>query len=291
MFAMCVFVGTAFAESEDNEWKLRPLKYNNPGLNVDLGVGLWAWPMPMDYDRDGDLDLLVSCPDKPSNGVYFFENPTQDRHGKMPVFKAGVRLGPTGDNMQVSYVNGEPRVLRENVEFPKFRSGDFQTRTTIYPDARFHPGQTRARMWRYIDFEGDGDQDLIAGIGDWTDYGWDHAYDNHGHWRNGPLHGYVYLIENYGTDVEPDYSSQPRRLKAGGGDIDVYGRPSPNFADFDGDGDLDLLCGEFLDGFTWFENIGSREDPEYARACSSAACAALPMRVSGMVSGSGTFST
>ncbi|MDB4617766.1 hypothetical protein OAH35_00340 [bacterium] len=59
-------------------WKLQPLKYNNPDLIVDLGVGLWAWPLPMDYDGDGDLDLIVSCTDKPSNGLYFFENPTQD---------------------------------------------------------------------------------------------------------------------------------------------------------------------------------------------------------------------
>ena len=35
-------------------------------------------------------------------------------------------------------------------------------------------------------------------------------------------------------------------------------------ADFDGDGDLDLLCGEFLDGFTYFENTGSRTRPRYA---------------------------
>ena len=58
------------------DWKLTPLKYNQEDLVVDLGVGLWAWPMPLDYDRDGDMDLLVACPDKPSNGVYFFENPT-----------------------------------------------------------------------------------------------------------------------------------------------------------------------------------------------------------------------
>ena len=59
------------ARSQD----LTPLKYNQPGLVVDLGVGLWAFPLPMDYDQDGDHDLVVSCPDKPYNGVYFFENP------------------------------------------------------------------------------------------------------------------------------------------------------------------------------------------------------------------------
>lgn len=33
--------------------------------------------------------------------------------------------------------------------------------------------------------------------------------------------------------------------------------------DFDADGDLDLLCGEFLDGFTYFENVGTRATPKY----------------------------
>ncbi|TWU65476.1 FG-GAP repeat protein [Crateriforma conspicua] len=246
--------------AEPDQWKLQPLKYNHPGLQVDLGVGLWAWPLPMDYDGDGDMDLLVSCPDKPSNGVYYFENPTKDPSVKMPVFKAGVRLGPTKTNTQVSYVDGQPRLLVENNELTAFRDGDFSTQQSIYPDARFHPGKTRARMWRYVDWEGDGDQDLIVGIGDWSDYVWDQAYDAQGRWQNGPLHGYVYLIERTSGD---DYA-QPRKISAGGSPIDVFGWPSPNFADFDGDGDLDLICGEFLDGFTYFENVGSRSQPSYA---------------------------
>ena len=57
------------------------------------------------------------------------------------------------------------------------------------------------------DYDGDNDQDLIVGAGDWTDYGWDHAYDANGRWMNGPLHGFVYCIENTGSDAEPHYST------------------------------------------------------------------------------------
>ncbi|MEZ5325144.1 MAG: exo-alpha-sialidase [Verrucomicrobiales bacterium] len=242
-----------------DDWKLQPLKFNEPGLVVDLGVGLWAWPLPMDYDDDGDYDLIVSCPDKPTNGFYFFENPSQDAAVKMPVFKPAVYLGETGHNAQVSYVDGQPRVLRENFEYVDFKRNGFKKRVKIYDDANIHPGKTRAKMWRYVDWEGDGDQDLMVGIGDWSDYVWDHAFDAQGRWHNGPLHGWVYLIENEGGE----YSKTPVKIEAAGSPVDVYGWPSPNFADFDGDGDLDLLCGEFLDGFTYFKNTGTRSEPSY----------------------------
>ena len=72
---------------------LQPLRYNNPGLSVDLGVGLWAWPVPFDADQDGDYDLLVACPDKPSNGIWFFENKTGDTAANpLPIFEPARRL-------------------------------------------------------------------------------------------------------------------------------------------------------------------------------------------------------
>ena len=121
----------------------------------------------------------------------------------------------------------------------------------------------RANQWKYVDYDGDGALDLIAAVGIWDDYGWDNAYNAKGEWTNGPLRGFVYLMRNEGTSAKPKYAA-PAKVRAGGKAVDVYGRPSPNFADFDGDGDLDLLCGEFVDSFTYFENTGTRKAPKYA---------------------------
>ncbi len=114
-----------------------------------------------------------------------------------------------------------------------------------------------------VDFDGDGALDLFAGHGLWGDYGWDNAFNEQGEWMRGPLHGHVYLLHNGGTTENPEYE-EPKKLDAGGKPVDVFGMPSPCFADFDSDGDLDLMCGDFLDGFTYFQNTGSRTEPKYA---------------------------
>lgn len=257
---------------------LQRLKYNHPGLLVDLGVGLWAWPLPMDFNGNGLTDLVVVCTDVPANGVYFFENSGRlDEERGLPVFKPAVRLGDALDNPQVSYVAGEPVVTTPNTVYPHFKASVFAggvkipapTANVIHPaegvvGAATGRSRIRADQWRYLDFDGNGTQDLIVGIGFWGDYGWDDAYDKDGQWRNGPLRGLVYRLRNAGTDAEPVYEDPQALLTTDGVPVEVYGRPSPSFADFTGDGKLDLICGEFRDGFTFFKNVGTREQPLYA---------------------------
>lgn len=294
--------------------RLEPVHYNNPGLVVDLGVGLWAWPLPMDYDRDGDLDLVVSCPDKPYNGTYFFENPGKSSvqspvssatksaeandtgHSTLdtqPIFKPAVRIADGPTNVQVCYIDSEPVVMTPAKIYADFRADQYSKPIKLPLPEKLDPQykRYRANQWKLLDWEGDGDIDVIAGIEIWDDYGWDDAWDAEGNWKNGPLHGFVYLVENLGgkdqgSRIQDSGDSpqnaggiaasplaalatakfaEPRKLTtADGNPIDVYGMPSPSFADYDGDGDLDLICGEFLDGFTWFENTGSDAAKSFA---------------------------
>lgn len=241
--------------------ELEPIAYNNAGLTVSLGVGLWAWPVPIDFDGDGDMDLVVSCPDKPSNGAYLFENAEGDV--KVPTFTRARRISRGLFNVSPSYVDGKVRILTPGAEHPDFAAKGLDAPRKLPLPENLHANKVRANQWKYVDYDGDERLDLVVGVEDWTEYGWDNAYNAEGRWTKGPLHGYVYLVRNTGTTADPKYA-EPVKVETEGKPVDTFGMPSPNFADFDHDGDLDLLCGEFLDGFTYFENRGTRTAPEYA---------------------------
>lgn len=237
------------------------LRHNDPKLTVDLGVGLWGIPLPVDYDRDGVIDLLVSCPDTPYKGLWFFRNIGT---AKRPLFAAAIRVSEKGlNNIRLSEVGGEAFVLSCNTEYPDFLLPPPYARERRIDYAGEVLGaayrKSRSNMWNYVDWDGDGDKDIVVGIDTWDDYGWDNAYDAAGRWTRGPLHGYVYLLEN-----TPEGYVNRGKIEAAGRTIDVYGAPNPCIADFDGDGDLDLICGEFVDGLTWFENVGTRTEPRFA---------------------------
>ncbi len=220
-----------------------------------MGVAL-----PMDFDGDGDLDLVVSCPDVPFNGTYLFEN-SSSSSSVATIFSAPRKIGVGMKNLQLYSENNIFRVLGKGLEYLNFQDSIFNNAQLLFPIDSLEKRHQKIRFsqWKYVDYENDGDLDLLVGIDDWGDYGWDDAFDAKGNWTNGPLHGYVYLLENdNGQYIERG------KLIAGGKPLDVYGAPTPNMNDFDGDGDLDLICGEFLDRFIWFENIGTRESPVFS---------------------------
>ena len=283
-FILSVAVSMIASGSITNSQHLEQLSYNHPDLLVDLGVGLTSYPLLMDFNGNGLTDLVVVCPDwrarmdeKPNNGVFVFENSGEyDPETNLPVYKPARRLGQGIPNAQISYIDGKPVVTTAGKRYPDFINTAFRNPLSFpAPGAEeINPegGRIRSNKWRLVDFSGNGVNDLIIGIDFWGArdyrgreyYGWQDAYDENGQWMNGPVRGYVYLLRNTGSNDEPVYENPEQLFTTDGAEIEVFGRPSPNFADFTGDGNLDLICGEFRDGFTFFRNVGTREKPIYA---------------------------
>jgi hypothetical protein len=233
------------------------LDYGKGHVNADLGVGLWATAMPIDWDGDGDWDLLYSCQDVPQNGLYVY---LQVQPG---LFRCTERLGNGMWYLSLADMNGDGNVdlLVGDAWFDDVRANGTTKRVEgpiPRPDYKL-----RSFMARQMDWDGDGVLDILSAGGDWREYGWDRAFDENGMWTRGPLHGPVWFHRNTGTNAAPEYAERVP-LKADDRPIDVYGSPCPCVADWDGDGDLDLICGEFRDEFTYFENVGTRTYPRLA---------------------------
>jgi len=236
------------------------LKYNQMDLIVDLGVGLWGSPIPVDYDGDGLIDIIMVCPDTPYRGLYFYKNIGTL---KEPLFAVSLQISEKAiKNTQASFVNNKLRVISAGVEYSNFTEKLFEAPNKISVDVSPGDNFTRIRsnIWSYVDFDNDGDQDIIAGVDDWGEYGWDNAYDKNGNWTNGPLRGFVFLLENQNGE----YINRGKIL-AGGKALETFGAPGPSMADFDRDGKPDIICGEFIDKLSWYKNIGTRSNPVFSK--------------------------
>jgi FG-GAP-like repeat len=233
------------------------LDYGRVGVTADLGVGLWATALPIDWDEDGDLDLIYSCQDVPQSGVYVY------LQVRTNLFQMAQRLGDGVWHPTLADMNGDGKVdlLARTWWYDDIRTNGLSKR--IEGPLKDPEEKSRSFMGRQVDWDGDGVLDLISAAGTWTEYGWDRGFDDAGNWTRGPLHGPLWFSRNTGTNEAPVYAD-PVPLRADDKPIDIYGAPCPCIADWDRDGDLDILCGEFRDEFTFFENLGGPGAPRLA---------------------------
>ena len=187
------------------------ITYGRIGVRNRVAVGLQPRPAVLDADGDGDMDLVISCPDRPYNGIYLFVNIGSNAD---PLYDRAEWLGPSAKELTAADFNGDGNLDLVTTggyysDFRRYRLSHF---VPVPLKRSYHIG--RDDMWQPFDWDGDGRIDLLTGVSDWRDYGWDDAFDANGKWTRGPLHGYVYLHRNTGTNANPVYASASA---AGGG--------------------------------------------------------------------------
>ena len=234
------------------------ITYGVPGTQGKVAVGLWPHPTAFDFDGDGNIDLIIGCADRPSNGTYLFRNLGTN---KDPIFGRGEWLGPGTKELVAADFNGDGAIdlVTTGGYFSDVRRNRLSQFIKVDLPRSYHVG--RDDMWQPVDWDGDGRIDILAGVSDWRDYGWDDAFDSKGNWTRGPLHGYVYFHRNIGTNANPKYA-EPVALQSNGKTLDLYGSPAPTAVDWFGKGVLDLIGGSFIDTVTLFRNIGTRTEPK-----------------------------
>ena len=200
----------------------------------------------MDLDGDGQRDLLSgSWPGE----LYFFRgNPDaeggfekpemiRDKVGAIINVEGGVKKQPDGMILITGHAEWESDV-NSGKHFVTYQGKKYES-TPQTPVAT----TGCAAHLHAADWDADGDLDLLVGT----------------------IGGSIYLVTNEGSATEWAFGKK-QRLKAGKLEISGDGDAAPFCIDWDGDGDLDLFSGGDSGAVRFFENTGTEQKPELAKA-------------------------
>jgi len=226
---------------------------------INAMIGQDPKPAFADLDADGDFDLLVGI------GESILGGPT-------PGITIGFRNTGSATNPVFSYylpfVTGIADIGRNS--YPALadldNDGDFDLllgrdlQTFVYyintgtpqtpqwtQNTTLFAGVESSTYWKnptFCDLDGDGDYDLIYGQSS----------------------GRLYFYKNTGTPSNPSFQYDPSYFVV----VKLDGNSSTcSLADFDNDGDFDLLSGIWTGTFQFFRNVGSKNFPSFQKASAS----------------------
>jgi hypothetical protein len=226
---------------------------------VDSVIGTDAKPAFADLDGDGDYDLIIGI------GESFYGDVTP---GITIAFRNNGTPADPSLSADNSFVAGIPDVglnaypyfrdMDNDGDLDMFMGRDLQTmlyykntgtaQSPVWTStpSLVSPLET-AQYWKnpaVCDLDGDGDNDLIYGTDDGT----------------------IFYYQNTGTPSAPVLTrntSYFSMIKIDGG------ASTASLADYDNDGDLDLISGEQLGKFQYFRNDGTSSNPLFTKTTTS----------------------
>lgn len=217
-------------------------------------IGTDAKPIFADIDADGDFDLFIGTGESlfggpqagillayRNNGTPQVPSYVQDQTLAAGVLDAGLNCYPTFADLNA---DGDLDMLvgrdLSTVQYYENIGADtmpsWRLNTTLFNVV------DKVAYWKnpdFADFDSDGDYDLLVG----TDG------------------GKILYYENTGSTTAPAFTYNPNYFKV----IKVSSGATANFADFDNDGDYDMLSGDKLGYINYFRNDGTPFNPVFTQ--------------------------
>lgn len=257
-----------FKSPEDD---FRPMPYNNPKARPFLKGGLCCWPMPIDMNGDGRLDIVLqSWCVTPFAGTFVAENASGN--GGETLFRPLRKIAPYGyGGLSCVRVGGQSLVTSAGGFSRDFAQTAFKgLRPWKDLPWNVHWDNIGRNVWRLADLDCDGRLDLIVGVSDTREYGWGNFYEPRGNYKNARPHGYLWWIRNEGEggglpgDGGTEKWGEPKLIRTENHfPAEALGHVFPMARDWDGDGDVDILCSDASGTISYFENVGTKTEPVF----------------------------